>query len=341
MLLYNFQTLPSMLANVNYTGDTKVPGVENLVLVQIKEGCYCWRFKNKYVLFDIGDIEEDGVGDYVKKLRDEGVGIAEVMKRGGPPQEVVVTIMSRLSPSYKVLISENLNNLLLLSLHKHCDNFIKCMPHIYRAYKTGLLVNKDHSFFDIPFIKDIVIRYVDRFFTEMKNIVSNVGDENNVVVKYYKIIMDKELKNNNNPFNEFKRACSASIPAIIKNMDRITSIVFSTCYLSLTELLGICVKCLDNKDFSVFRQIVLGSGDLRVAPPTFVQNISPIKQKRPKIKKIPKRTWRDKRPPPIDTNLEVNMKYWKPDRHAVRRSVRIAKLKPRRSMRLKSRNQDI
>lgn len=357
MALEQIQTLSSYLAPTGQGGKF-FQGSEQLVLIKVKDGHYCWRYKNKFVFFDLGEIEEDNFGVNVKKLRkrlrmtfhpDKGgnpeifASIYEFLKTGGPTDETIGFVMMKLSPIYKVFVTECPPDTSLVTLRNHCNNFMNSVAHIYKSHNDNVY---QYKFFDIPGIEGLVNTFVTKFFTKMREIVNLVGDEHGVMANYYDLVSDPNIQTKEFPLSAFRRSCSASVPTIIKKRDQVSSIVFSTCHSALFTIIDTFRRKLSKEDYVDFKLRILAHNHSHVASVKVLEKSSPIKQRRPSIKKLPRKTWRQKRPPPINTKLEVNMKYCvhsdsrsKKRRGifgATRKSKRIAKLNPRRSIRLKN-----
>ena len=353
MVLEHVQTLSDYLAP---TG--KKYSDLDLALVKVKDKHYCWRFKNKFVFFDIGDIDEDGVGCEVKKLRkklrltfhpDKGgnpetfAKIYEFVKTGGPSEETIGFVMMKLSPIYKVFVTEPPPDTSVVTLRNHCNNFMNSISHIYKTYSENVY---NYRFFDIPGITPLSNLFVTKFFTKMRDIITLVGDEHGVMSNYYDILNDPDIQTKEYPLSSFRRACSASVPVIIKNRDQISSIVFSACHAALYTIIDTYRRKLSVRDFNDFKTAILSHNRPVDTQVKALKKSSPIKQKRPTLRKRPRRTWREKRPPPINTKLEISMKHCvhadKPKKRrrvysaaTTRKSTRIAKMNPRRSIRLR------
>ena len=337
MVLETVQSLSNYLGSTGLVAGNPFPGAEHLFLVKVKHGHFCWRFKNKFVFFDIGEIEEGGVGKAIKTLRKRlrlTDNIYEFLKPGGPSGETVGFVMMKLSPIYKVLVTEPPNDMSLVTLRNHCNNFMNSIGHIYKTFNDNVY---GYRFLDLPGICDILLLFVTRFFTKMRDVLSAVGDSHGVMTNYNAIVNDTNITQKEFPLSAFRRSCSATVPTIIQKCDQMTSIVFSTCHSALFTIIDTCIKKLGQSDYLDFHTSVLLQKHQHVVPVNALPKTSPIKQRRPAIKKRKRETWRDKRPPPLITNLEVNMKHCvHADRpKIVRKSTRIAKLNPRRSIRLK------
>jgi hypothetical protein len=343
MVTEQVKSLNDYLTPTGYTGEL-VNGLDQLSLVNVRDGHYCWRFKNKFVFFDIGDISEGDVGLNVKKLRKKlqttpHLELITNIFEFRPTDETISFVMMKLSPIYKVFVTDSPPDGSLVTLRNHCNNFMNSIPHIYKTYIDNVY---QYKFFDIPGITGLVNLFVTKFYTKMREIINSVGDKYDVMIHYWNIIKDPNIQNNNSPLSSFRRACSTTVPVIIKRYNQITSILFTTCNSALFNIIDTFRRTLSQVDYSdlirIFTTHIPPTTPIKVS-----EKLSPIKKIRPVVKKHPRKTWRDKRPSPINTNLKVNMdrcihtprRSKKRHRGGNRRSIRIAKLNPRRSVRLK------
>lgn len=359
MGLETAKTLLEYLQLVGYNGPL-FNGSSDLSVVQLKNDCYCWRYKNKFLFFDLSELNDMGIGVNVKKLRQDLIlkfkGDKNILSTIGlfinytsPSQETISVLMSKLSPIYKVTMASQPNTTSVVTLKGHCTNFMNSLPHIYKTFLTDVYIDNGITFFDVPGIRFLISVYVNTFYKKINLILSQVGDEFSVLNEYAQIAANGDIKSKPFPLSAFRRACSSTVPNVIKKSGQMNSIVFSTCYNALVVLMDTCINKLSTTDYNFVRNILMASmDDVVVNIDTHAPNskFSPIKQRRPEIKILPKKTWRDKRPPPINTKLEVNMSRCvhadtnKRKRNRIfqpRKSVRIAKLNPRRSIRLKTR----
>ena len=326
------ETVKSLSEYLGYNGKL-FNGAEYLQIVKIKEGHFCWRYKNKFVFSALDELE---IGNDIKRvrnsIRDKTFGFA-------PSQETISCVMMKLSPIYKVFATEEPNRMSVVTLKAHSSNFINSLSHIYKTFNDTTC---GVTFLEIPAIKQLLTLFVKSFYTKIEEILVKIGDENGIFQKYKNVITDTEIQSKEFALSELKRACNSTVPIVIQKNGQMSSIVFSTSAIGLISVLETCIKKLSYADYNEFRSTVLCD---KVVEREFVAapKSSPIKQKRPTIKKMPRKTWRDKRPPRIKTNLKVDMSRCphndkKRKRNIIqqpRKSVRIAKMNPRRSLRLK------
>lgn len=303
----------------------------------------CWRYGKTFLLCDLCDIPE--IKDEVSKLRkrmriqyhpDKNNGdptlfnkYYDFLKVGGPDDETIVKVVSMISSVYKKIVSVDVEKMSIITLRQFACDFANSIRHMQSSITNS---TRGINFLYIPGIIDRLKIIVNRFTTTLREMCEQVGAEN-VMITYDKVISDPNLPSKRFLLSEFKSIYTNTIPVVIKKMGSVKSIVFTAAAFSLHKLITV----FTTMDYTTVKDMVLNSASSdKKETPTVAKvlvktTMSPKKQKRPR--KVRRRTWRDKRPTPINTNLEVHMRPLKRLERA-RRSVRIAKLNPRRSKRL-------
>jgi hypothetical protein len=199
---------------------------------------------------------------------------------------------------------------------------------------------------ELPGVNERLCYMVNRFHTHIKQVSKSVqqsAEVSEVIDKYNDIVKLQDLSEAYICLDKYKQAYTKAASDIIQSLGAMQSIIFSSAASALHRVIEGFLG-LGEVEFQQFHERVLNSQNVTskeinivfycTPPATSPHDISspPAPQKRPKVTK---RSWREKRPTPIITNLPVPMV-----KTCTRRvSKRIAKMNPRRSSRLMKLNQ--
>ena len=319
--------------------------LDNLHLVTVDKEHHCWRYLDKYLFCDFTDVNWH-VRCVTRRLRcilrinyhpDKCGGdstkfnmIYHFLKSGGPSDAERTKVMGLISSIYKKLINENVSAMSITSLRQYCLNFMCSLSHINNSVKNKIFGT---TMIDLPGIADRLRYMMNIFVTKVKNVLMVTGDTSGVIEIFNKLSNSPVVV----PFmiDNFKRAYTSITADVIKKVGSIDSILFTSAASAIHKVLESFLS-LGMEEFNMFRERILLSSTTSPQPEIIIE----IKQqKRPKQTK---RTWRDKRPTPIVTNIPVDMSGCMHNKKKktvqIRRpSKRIAKLYPRRSVRLSHR----
>lgn len=328
----------------DYLGGLTLPLDIDLHHVDLGGGMFCWRLGPHFIFSDLTEVVPS-LGGLRKKLLvkyhpDKAPDSAtfckihDFLKKGGPDQATMVHVLRALSSVFKKLMSVDIEGMTINTLRLHCNNFTQSLSYLKNTFEEHIV---GITFIDLPGVSYRLQTMVNRFMDKMYEIVSRVGDQHGVFSRYGAIVAEKDLKNKRFVLEEFKVASNKTVPIVIRDLSAMDSVIFTAATSSLFRIISTYVDVFGVSDYAMFRERVLlcfdGEVDKKVVvkPPT---PPSKVAQRRPKVKNIPKKTWRDKRPPRINTDLNVVM----PTKcNKIRRSKRIAKANPRRSNRFNKR----
>lgn len=347
-----------------------VPSDLDLVLVTM-DGHSCWRMNGKFLFCPLAspmNPHRDQINMVIRKLRlkyhpdrtggDNAVfcAISELMKNSGPSDEGMTAFMCMLSGQYKAMSEQDLSEMKTFQLKQCIYSFMDKFHHVYSTYKdrvTGL-----------PFV------FLPGLDARFKYMVTKFVDSIKLVAA--KLVVDGSMKKEAQELialiRSFKRDIASLSPPVVARLLSLSqalgpdiiskygvqeSMVFSCAMHGLHKLLYTVVVTFkhDKSQLEAFKCRILDGIHLdecdlvtrHVEPRRPVARVTRVvlqkrPQKRPKIQKRPKPTWRDKRPEKIFTNIPVLLppvcERVKRMEQTVRKSQRIAKLNPRRSSRL-------
>lgn len=334
----------------------------DLSLVTIGEEDGCWRLNGKFLFCELNSpmvSVRDKLREVITKLRkmyhpDKNGGdsakfnaISELLKSGGPSDGTMNKIMCMLSRQYETLVSQDITDMSIAQLKQYTYTFMEKFFYVYTIYTNRVV--------GLPFIYlpglEIRLKYITYKFLEIiRDTITSilVSGQNRTDVKdlintIRLIKTDTEhLKQMNTA--KLLRLCQAMTPTVISVNGVDGSIRFSSAIHGLHKVLNTTIFTFkqDKGQMLAFKDRVLDKVKFDSDALT-TRKVEPRlpKFKRPRIKK---RTWGDKRPFPINTDLPVKMpevceraKRAKTDYLShPRKSDRLAKLHPRRSARLSS-----
>jgi hypothetical protein len=338
------QTLQEYFNNAGVDVDV---GNTDLHYVTIDNAVSCWRHGERFVFGDLSDI--DGVRDIrirliVKYHPDRNGGddtmfnkLHGFIKVGCPDTATVTTVMYMLSSVYKKLMRDDIETMSINTLHHYCLNFMDSVRYIQSVVKNK---TSGIAFIDVPGISCRVKFMLGRFHTKMKDTLYAFGDSKGVMDAYNDMVCANRLPEKRFIINSFKEASHASVVNVIRSGGATESILFSASTSALQRTFYTFIS-IGQAEFDMFKERVIGTNDVDVVAPalaptptstsTSTSTPTPHVQKRPTVRPTRLKTWREKRPRMIVTDIKI--KEMSP--RVVRKSRRLLKLHPRRSMRLK------
>jgi hypothetical protein len=313
----------------------------DLYYITLNSDHHCWRYGHRFLFCGLTDVPELKVS--VTELRrtlqlkyypgNMGVltKLHDLIKSDGPTDDTISKVMKLLSSLYKKLINTDIREMSIARLYGYCDNFMDSIVYIRDAVIT---LTHGKPFIDLPGIQFQLTTMVERFEEIMIGTIGVTGDTHGVVKAYSDVICMRELVSNMYLVNHFKLAYNSSISNVTKQRGSMESITFSVAVGGLDKIFRGFATLGEQSEYDVFRGRLHRHGDTRT---NVAVQVSPVKHKRARMAVPRKRTWRDKRPKPITTNIKVVMPQIanREKRHVMRKSVRLTRLNPRRSIRIK------
>lgn len=322
-----------------------------------KDGC--WRLNGKFLFCELNSpmvSVRDKLRTVISKLRkqyhpDKNGGddtvftaISELVKGSGPCDGTMNQVMCMLSRQYESLVSQDITDMGIVQLKQYVYMFMEKFYYVYTVYSNRVV--------GLPFIYlpglEVRLKYITHKFLDVIRTTTtavlvsgqNRTDVKNLIDTIRLIKTDTEhLKQMNTA--KLLTICQKITPTVINLCGVDGSIKFSSAIHGLHKLLNTTIFTFkkDRGQLIAFKDRVLDKVKFDEES-LITRHIKPrnVPQfKRPKLKR---RHWKDKRPVPINTKLPVHVPEVcervkrMDDPHRPRKSARLAKLHPRRSVRL-------